>query len=801
MRSSSVRDYTNLSRNSSTKSPQSNKKSGGLFSIFSQLNATNKSSSRSKNRSALAPKEDTHKYKETKRSSLYHQTTYFLKHFFVFCGYFLSIPFIIFWNILSDLFQRSTKQTVTRDGIFKLAVVVIFGVLVFRFADLQVSTDSVDNYKRAVSTFKEEPIPSMRGNIYITNLEQKKDRIALTSSIPVFNIFINPLALKAQLAGNKEQLTLEEVAANIAGALNKPYQDIYNKLKAETEKDIKTIKEYVVIDEYAKIESKKAAEFLIDPPQNSLEDKSKHIIAYNTWLGIENKEIRTYNEGKLLANTLGYVTKYLVSKEDLASSKTPCFDVAKENEKRGTDQKNYTASYFGLEQKFCKELSGLNGKKVFNKDRGLAKEKEFGVVNGSNIHLTIDYNLQRRAEEILDQAMKDNTNPKVGAPANGMISIMDVKTGKILAMASNPTYNPNETNRIENVDQTRNIVTGYDYEVGSVMKPLTVAIARNEYEIGALDEKGERKGVPADWTGGSYDQEGKIYYERNKSGEITDVKNIRNADNSDYNTPQNLSNILRDSINTGIADIMPTIGNETMKDYMTNKLRLGTMSALKLPGDVAGNFTEFNKEKTIYCDVCFANYAFGQGIAISPIQLMRAYTPLANGGKLVEPYLYEKITDENGNVIDDGTGPNSIIPRKPAEQVFSPKVAEDVTQYLINTTEQGYHGEISPQTDSRPNGYYLAGKTGTAQMGHEGKYTGDCPARDFLACNTAKGIYDHTFVGYGPGTDPKYLIVIKLSEPRPGTGSKNFAVVTLSKHIKAMSEYTFEYMKLPHDRK
>jgi cell division protein FtsI/penicillin-binding protein 2 len=370
---------------------------------------------------------------------------------------------------------------------------------------------------------------------------------------------------------------------------------------------------------------------------------------------------------------------------------------------------------------------------------------------------------------------------------------MDVKTGKILALASNPTFDPNDAT-FATLDKysnpLRNVATGLDYEVGSVIKPITVAVALDAHKKNMQNKDGKKLGVTSDWTGGKAGKDGIQYAEG---------KTIQNADGKVYDSPQSLSNILRDSINTGIAELVPTVGNTLLKDYFTNKLRLGTPTAINLPGDTAGNFRNFNDPKNIFCDFCFANYGFGQGFEVSPIQLMRAYSPLANNGKLVEPYLVEKITNEQGDVVDDGTKENSVLKRRAPEQVLDSTVAKDVTQYLVNTTEQGYAGDRTTAI-SIP-GFHIAGKTGTSQIGHQAKYTGECPDRNWYGCNTGKGIYEHTYVSYGPAIDPSYMVLIKLSEPRPGIGPKNFAVTTLGEPIKDMMNSVLTYMNAPRDKK
>jgi cell division protein FtsI/penicillin-binding protein 2 len=798
MRPTSLKDYSRYAKSKPQIKQRGKSSSSHFFSFLKPLSSlfSGKKPTRSKP-SQPQKKEDISKYKETFLIQSWKNITNFVPKFLIFCGYILALPFMIIGKALAEIYKHFLKREITRPFIAKSVVLITFGVIIINFAKLQVLPYTGDNTKSVSSGSTEQIVQSERGHIYIQDIEKNKTNLALTTTDTRYTVFINPSALKTQTdPGKQTKLTKEEAASRLAGSINMPYNDVMKIFDEELNKE--KILNYVPIKKYVDTTTKKAVEYLISPPQNKLllEKDPNRVIPFSFWLGIDTVQLRSYPMESMLSNITGFVPNQQVARSEL---KGECLQVAKENEKRETQWKQYTVGYYGMEQKFCKELSGLNGKKVFNKDKGLQREIANKAINGSSFYLTIDKNLQQKAEDVLTEAMRKNTS-KLGAPTNGFVGVMEVKTGKILAMAEAPTFNPNTNKYIYNNENDNPFinVSGKAYEIGSVMKPLTVAAALNEYRTGQVDADGNRKGVNTDWKGGGYGTGGKTYIEKKKDGTILQTRVIQNADDYPYPDQQSLSNILRDSINTGIADLVPTIGNETLKSYITDKYKFGAQTQTDLPGEEEANLLELKDDKNLYCEFCFANYGFGQGFAVSPLQLMRAYTPLANGGKLVEPYLYEKIVDENNVTIDDGTGDKSIIKRKAPEQVLDPTVARDVTNYMINTTTQGYHGVAS--TSLLLDGYTLAGKTGTSQIGNKAKYTGECPGSQWYACNTAKGLYEHTYVGYGPGTDPQYIILIKLSEPKAGDGAKNFAVTTLKDSIKDMSQYTFEYMKLPKDK-
>jgi cell division protein FtsI/penicillin-binding protein 2 len=799
MRPSSLKDYSHYAKSNPRANQRGKSSSPKFFNVLKPFTTLFSGKNTTKTKQVQTQKkEDISKYKETFVIQMWKNITHFIPKFLIFCGYILALPFMIIGKAFAEMYKHFLKREITRPFIGKCIVLITFGVIIINFAKLQVLPYTNSDINLTNSENTEQILPSDRGHIFIQDIEKNKTDIALTNTDTRYTVYINPGALKAQInPGKQTKLTKEDAAARLAGSINMPYSDILKIFDEELAR--KEPRNYVPIKKYVDTTTKLAVEFLISPPQNKLllEKDPNRVVPFNFWLGIDTVQLRSYPMDTMLSNITGFVPNQQVLRNEL---KGECLQVAKENEKRDTARDQYTVGYYGMEQKFCKELSGLNGKKVYNKDKGLAREIANKSINGSNFYLTIDKNLQAKAEEILAQSMRKNSS-KLGAPTNGFIGVMEVKTGRLLAMAESPTFNPNTNKYIFNnkFDNPFINVSGKDYEVGSVMKPLTVAAALNEYRTGQVDENGNRKGVDTDWRGGGYGNEGKLYEEKRKDGSILQTRVIQNADDTPYTAQQSLSDILRDSINTGIADLVPTIGNETLKSYITDKYKFGEQTQTDLPGEESANLKELKDEKNLYCEFCFANYGFGQGFAVSPIELMRAYTPLANGGKLVEPYLYEKIVDENNVTIDDGTGDKSIIKRKPPEQVLDPTVARDVTNYMINTTTQGYHGLAS--TALLLDGYTLAGKTGTSQIGNEAKYTGECPGSQWYACNTAKGLYEHTYVGYGPGTNPEYIVLVKLSEPLPGDGSKNFAVNTLKNSIKDMSQYTFEYMKLPKDKK
>ena len=688
-------------------------------------------------------------------------------------------------NIVLFLIEKTSifSLNLNRTLVVRIAFIIFFVVIGLRLAQFQIVSNALSSsYGNGSYLTNLQIIPAKRGQIFIQDLSQSKNEIPVTSTQSLANVYFDPLILKSQI--DNKVLTTEIASQMVAGALNLDWNKVNAQIVDEINKP--NLLRHVVVQKFIDSTQKQAVDYL----RSSELFAQSGIASFSPWLGVENIESRIYPENQLLSSTLGFATRSPVTAEE-ALKIDGCQDMVKDNQARGTSYLGqYNIGYYGLEQKYCSVLAGLNGRQVLSQEIGSKKEGQARVVNGANIYLTVDRNLQRSAEQTLQELVKNNTNSK-GGPKDGSILIMEVKTGKILAMASYPSFDPN---RYEDASASafRNSVTSVDYEVGSVMKPLTIAATRNEWENGAKDGNGKNIGIPADWSFDDYDSKGKPYQERNGT-----IYYIRNSQNFSYRGrgKQNLSNVLRDSINTGIAQLLSDgMPNSKLQQYITQQYRIGQPTQLSLPGDGGGDVRQL--DTNLNSSFTYATFGFGQGFTMSPIQLARAYTAIANNGKIVEPYLVDKIV-YGDNTVDDGTGENSIIKHKQPQQVISEKVAKEVTGYLVNVLDQGYLGQKSSKGEV--SGYSVAGKTGTSQVGRIDNAKLCALDENIYDCNTRLGIYDHTFIGYGPAPDPQVLVLIKLSEPSPGNVN-NFAENTLGPSFSSTMKNTLEYLGVPKDR-
>lgn len=390
---------------------------------------------------------------------------------------------------------------------------------------------------------------------------------------------------------------------------------------------------------------------------------------------------------------------------------------------------------YGLEE-YWDEF--LQPKKEWEK-RGLASFAFFleNKNQGADLILTIDYNLQYQAEKLLQQA-HNNLNIE-----EGQVIVMEPQTGKILALADFPSFDPNQYEKYaRDLKIFQNGAIQKIFEPGSILKPITMAAALNEGKI-----------TPQT----TYIDEGKV-----KIGNWT----IYNYDGRIWGK-KTMTEVLEKSINTGAVFVEKLLLHPVFLDYI-NRFGFFRPTGIDLPGEI---FSQNRELKKGY-EINFATASFGQGIEVTPIQLARAFSAIANGGKLIKPYLVEKIVKE-GKIIKE------VEPQISEDLVISPKTASKLTAMLVSVVENGFG------KGARIPGYYIAGKTGTAQIAYSA-----------LGINKP-GYSEKTiqsFVGFAPAFNPQFLILIKLNNPQ--TKTAEYSAVPL---FKKLAKYIIDYYQIPPD--
>jgi cell division protein FtsI/penicillin-binding protein 2 len=344
---------------------------------------------------------------------------------------------------------------------------------------------------------------------------------------------------------------------------------------------------------------------------------------------------------------------------------------------------------------------------------------------GEDLYLTIDYAIQFTAEELLDAA-KENLDIE-----GGQIIVMEPDTGKILALANYPNFDPNQYSKVEDLDVFQNAVTQKIFEPGSVFKPITIASALEEEKITPQTTYVDEGIVQI----GGY----KIYnYDERIWGEKT------------------MTEVLEKSINTGAVFAESQLGHNLFLKYLE---KFGVFEPTDI--DLQEIYSE-NKEFKKGYEINFATASFGQGIEMTPIQLMRAYSAIANGGKMVTPYIVENYSSG-----------------KEIKEVISPKTSSQLSAMLVSVVENGY-----AKTAQVP-GYYVAGKTGTAQI-------------SYSALEIDKqGYSDKTwqsFMGFAPAFNPEFLILVKLDNPK--TKTAEYSAVPI---FHDLAKYIIDFYQIPTD--
>lgn len=374
----------------------------------------------------------------------------------------------------------------------------------------------------------------------------------------------------------------------------------------------------------------------------------------------------------------------------------------------GTDDKGLE----GLEMVLDDELKGGIQKELVATDR--KGNAIFGSVlskylpdKGKSVTLTIDASIQFIAERALDKAMEDT-----GAKHASVI-VMDPKTGEILAMANRPTYDPNHYSQGSEED-FKNIAVTNLYEPGSTFKPIiaSAALAAGKWK---LDTVYNDKGAFA------------------ANGHI-----IRNWDGEGYG-PVRLLDILKYSLNTGMAEIGTLTGADILSKYVRD-YGFGSETGIELPGEGAGIL--YNPEDMSKLDV--ATMSIGQGIAVTPLQMVRAFGALSNGGAMMKPHIIKSYSNSQGDVT-------STIETSVVGQPVPAETAKTIVDILEKEVSEG------GGTKAMVEGYHFGGKTGTAQK------------LDTKHGGYLDGQYIASFIGFGPVEDPKFVVLVVIDDPQKGS--------------------------------
>lgn len=382
----------------------------------------------------------------------------------------------------------------------------------------------------------------------------------------------------------------------------------------------------------------------------------------------------------------------------------------------------------GIEGYYDDILSGTNGYtkylkytssnyKIPNTNEDTKKAKD-----GSDIYLTIDSSIQLIAEKAVS-SMKEKFNTDWA-----VFTVMDAKTGAIVASATNPNFNPNDTNTIK---EYMNPLLSYQYEPGSVMKVFSFASSMEE---------------------GKYDGE-----ETFKSGSYTldDGTVIRDSERKGWGTISFDEGFARSS-NVAATTLALRLGVDKLSEYYNN-LGFGKKTGIELSNEAIGDIEMVYQSE-------LATASFGQGVSVTAIQMLQALSAMTNDGTVIKPYIVDKVVDQNGNITYQGE-------RQVVKKVYSTNTVNKMHEIMKKVIDINKYWQV--------NNVSIMGKTGTAQIAS--------PKGGYLT-----GTYDYikSFAGIFPADDPKYIVYVAGKKPETNIGSWAKVITTAIEEIASYAKLT-----------
>ncbi len=389
----------------------------------------------------------------------------------------------------------------------------------------------------------------------------------------------------------------------------------------------------------------------------------------------------------------------------------------------------------GLESYYDRYLKAQKSAKTVLRDARGKKlsEGDLDEIKGSDLFLTIDEGLQYIVEKHLDWTVKK-------WQANSAIAIMmDPFTGEILALANRPTYDPNSLKSLKNPAIIRNRAITDLYEPGSTFKIVTATAA--------LEEGIVKTNTKFDCSLGHIEVGGKKVKDAHKHGVLT------------------FEEVIQKSSNVGTIKIAMMLGRERLYNYI-KKFGFGEKTGVDLPGEISGYVRPLSR----WSGTSMGAIPIGQEVGVTALQILRAYSAIANGGYLVKPYVVSEIRSPEGKIVY-----KAVIDR---ERIVSEKTAYTLREILKKVTQEG-----GTATTAKVEGNNVAGKTGTAQ-----KY-------DPKTKRYSKDKYVSSFVGFIPAENPRIALIVVVHDPR----GAHYGGVVAGPVFRAISDEAMAYLNVPRD--
>lgn len=357
-------------------------------------------------------------------------------------------------------------------------------------------------------------------------------------------------------------------------------------------------------------------------------------------------------------------------------------------------------------------------------------------VRNGDILTTIEPAVQGFLEKKLSEVREKYQVDSIGG------IIMNPQDGSIYAMAVKPDFDPNNFSKIKDASIFTNPLVENVFEFGSVVKPLVMAAA---LDVGVVTAETK------------YNDKGSV---------IVEKKQINNFDKKARGPGTTMQEVLNQSLNTGMVFVYQHLGKENMRDYMLS-YGIKDKTGIDLPNETSGLVSNLNSPREIE----YANASFGQGIAMTPVEMIRALASLSNGGNLVVPHIVKAIKYED-RTEKEMTYATSRVK-------FSEETSEEITRMLVNVMDKSLKGG-----SAKFENYSVAVKTGTAQVAkeNEGGYYEDR--------------HTHSFFGYFPAYDPKFIVFLYAINPK----GIQYASQTWADPFLDITKFLLNYYEVPPDR-
>ena len=574
------------------------------------------------------------------------------------------------------------EQTATkRLQVFYYCIVALCVLFVVRLFYLQVLKHNFYAEQARAAQLKQYEIPAERGSIYAYD---GKEIVPLVLNETRYRIVADPGIIK----------DTQKTADALSGVLGTPSNELKRHLEADNRYEILANKQTKDVKE--KIDA----------------------LALPGIFTHEKVPLRVYIQGDIAGQLLGFVN-----------------DAGEGN--------------YGIEQFMNKDLTGIPGRVKALTDQNnvplLATGDNILIdpVDGKNVLLTLDVSMQRQAERILKDGLKNAKSE------SGSLIIMEAKTGAVKAMATYPTYDPAKYTDVKDPALFSNSAVSTPLEPGSTMKVLTAAAAIDSGSVSPDQTYSDPS-----------------FYK-------VDDSIVRNIEEDGGAATRSVSDILQYSLNTGATWLLMQMGggeiNEKGRilwnDYLTKHYHFGRATGIEQGVGAEAEGVVPSPTEGYGLNITYANTAFGQGMTVTPIQMAAAVTAVVNGGTYYRPHLV------GGTLGSDGT-PTLSQPEIIDSAVVSSATSSTIIKFMNNVVQKNNPGAAR-------DGYQVGGKTGTAEFAKpEGGYYDDR--------------FNGTYVGYVGGDSPDYVIMVRVDDPHIGgyAGSKAAGPIFASTANMLMDNFT-----------